>query len=300
VAKPIRILLQTTIPPTEDDWHIGRFALLRDYLSGLEASDGSPLTVVEARDRAPPGNPDPVLSKLDSSDYDQLWLFAVDTGDGLTAEDCQGISRFRKRGGGLMVTRDHHDLGSSVCNLGGIGAAHFFHSRNIDPDPSHLQNDDRDNPNIQWPNYHSGANGDYQEIRICGAAHVLLSDPTSSDGVLHYLPAHPHEGGVGAPPDDPTARVIATGRSTVTGKPFNLMVAFEPSSAGGPAVAESTFHHFVDYNWDINAGAPSFVTDMPGDKLAKFPRALEETKRYVRNLALWLSGRRADISRAAA
>jgi hypothetical protein len=34
-----------------------------------------------------------------------------------------------------MVTRDHMDLGSSVCMLGGVGAAHYFHSRNPDPDP---------------------------------------------------------------------------------------------------------------------------------------------------------------------
>jgi hypothetical protein len=291
MGTPIKILLQTTIAHIDDDWHIGRFKLLGEYLANLRASDGTPLTVVEARDRAPPGRPDPVLSRLDESDYDELWLFAVDTGEGLTQEDCAGISRFRRRGGGMMVTRDHHDLGSSVCNLGGVGSAHYFHSKNPDPDPSHHVNDDPDNPGIQWPNFHSGANGDYQELQVAGAPHVLLSDPTSPDGVLHYLPAHPHEGAVGPPPDDSTARVIAKGHSSVTGREFNLMVAFEPSAAGGPAVAESTFHHFADYNWDINAGAPSFVTDRPGNKLGEFPRALEDTRQYVRNLALWLSGR---------
>ncbi len=291
MAEPIKILLQTTIPTVQDDWHIGRFGLLRKYLASLQGTDGSPLTRVEARDRAPPGRPDPVLSKLDESDFDELWLFAVDTGDGLTPEDCAGISRFRRRGGGMMVTRDHYDLGTSVCNLGGVGAAHYFHSRSPDPDPSRHANDDPDNPDIQWPNYHSGANGDYQEIQVAGAPHVLLSDSTAQDGLIHYLPAHPHEGGVGAPSDDPTARVIAKGHSTVTGREFNLMVAFEPGPAGGPAVAESTFHHFADYNWDINTGAPSFVTDKPGNKLAQFPKALQDTRRYVRNLALWLAGR---------
>ncbi len=298
MADPIKILLQTTIAPTQDDWHIGRFALLRNYLASLETPGGTPLTIVEARDRAPIGQPDPVLANLDTSGYDELWLFAVDTGDGLTPEDCEGISRFRKRGGGLLITRDHNDLGSSVCNLGGIGAAHYFHSKNADPDPTRHVNDDLDNPDIHWPNYHSGANGNYQEIRLAGAPHVLLSDPSSPDGVIHYFPSHPHEGGVGAPSDDSTARVIATGNSIVTGRKFNLMVAFEPSDAGGPAVAESTFHHFVDYNWDIDSGAPSFVTDRPGNALVGCPRALRETKRYVHNLALWLAGREADIPRA--
>ena len=68
---------------------------------------------------------------------------------------------------------------------------------------------------------------------------------------------------------DPTARVIATGRSKVTGALFNLAVAFEPSAAGGPAIAQSTFHHFADYNWDPGMGAPSFVDEPPGGALAE-------------------------------
>ncbi len=32
-AKPLRILIQTTIPFTEDDWHVGRFAKLVGRLS---------------------------------------------------------------------------------------------------------------------------------------------------------------------------------------------------------------------------------------------------------------------------
>ena len=57
MAAPIRILLQTTIPPIADDWHIGRFSMLRDYLTGLADDDGSPLCDVTARDRAAPGSP---------------------------------------------------------------------------------------------------------------------------------------------------------------------------------------------------------------------------------------------------
>ena len=123
-----KILLQTTIPPTENDWHIGRFSLLRDYLAQLKGERGEPLFEIVARDRDPVGKPDWVLSQLDRSDFDELWLFAVDVGDGLTAEDCAAISRFRNRGSGLMITRDHMDLGSSVCTLGGVGLAHHFHT----------------------------------------------------------------------------------------------------------------------------------------------------------------------------
>src|SRR5262249_29203166 len=97
--QPARILLQTTIPFAEDDWHIGRFGLLKEYLAGLRDGEGNAVFEVTARDRDPPGRPDSVLSALDRSDFDQLWLFAVDTGDGLTSEDCTAITAFRRRGG---------------------------------------------------------------------------------------------------------------------------------------------------------------------------------------------------------
>lgn len=293
MSKPIPILLQTTITKTEDDWHIGRFSRLGTFLAELTAEDGAPLFSVTARDRDPRGGrPDPVLSTLDDSDFQEMWLFAVDTGDGLSQEDCAGISRFRQRGGGLLVTRDHMDLGSSVCALGGVGAAHYFHSKNPDPDPARRRIDDSYTREILWPNYHSGANGDYQEIWAMGRPHPVLSDPAAPGGLIRYLPAHPHEGAVGAPEIDATARVIATGRSRLTGVTFNIAVAFEPSDAGGPAIAESTFHHFADYNWDIASGAPSFVNEPPGDGMATFPEARRSTECYVRNLALWLAGGR--------
>jgi hypothetical protein len=288
--QPKKILLQTTIPTIEDDWSIVRFSRLGALLGAQRDDRGNPLYEIVMRDREPPGRPDPVLSMIDGSDFDQLWLFAVDTGDGLTGEDCAAISRFRKGGRGLLVTRDHMDLGSSVCTLGGIGKAHFFHSTSPDPDPSKRRRDDPWTTDISWPNFHSGANGDFQEIEIVGAVHPVLADAHSLTGAIRYLPAHPHEGGIGAPEGE-GARVIARGRSKATGAGFNIAVAFEPGALGGPGIAQSTFHHFADYNWDLSAGAPSFVSEPPGDGMARVPEALADTHRYALNLAAWLSGR---------
>ena len=284
MTRPPKILLQTTIPTTDDDWRIERFSMLRDHLAGLRDADGAPAFEVVARDRGPMGAPDPVLSTLDTSDFDQLWLFAVDTGEGLTAEDCGGISRFRARGGAMMVTRDHFDLGKSVCSLGGVGAAHFFHNKNPDPDESRRCRDDQITTDIDWPNYHSGANGDFQPVTAVGARHPIL------EGV-DFLPSHPHEGAVGKPAGDDTARVVATGRSQASGRDFNLAVAFERADGNGPAVAQSTFHHFADYNWDPSRGCPSFVTEAPGNGLARSVEARTSIRRYAQNLATWL-GRR--------
>ncbi|MDB5459182.1 MAG: sigma-70 family polymerase sigma factor, partial [Caulobacteraceae bacterium] len=88
------ILLQTTIEPTPDDWSMARFSLLREHLEGLRGEDSKPLHVVTARDRdSPPGTSDAVLATIDESDFDELWLFAVDSGDGLNAEECAAIGR---------------------------------------------------------------------------------------------------------------------------------------------------------------------------------------------------------------
>jgi hypothetical protein len=295
MTRPIRILLQTTIPATEDDWHVGRFSLLGEHLRGLRGAEGQPLCEVTARDRVTNSDgDDELLSRLDASDFDELWLFAVDAGDGMTVADCQGITRFRQRGGGILSTRDHQDLGSSLCTLGGIGRAHFFHSKHQDPDESRRARDDQQTKSIDWPNYHSGSNGDYQRVAPSEPLHELLRNPSSPSGRVEYFPAHPHEGGVGVPEGEGHARVIATGVSGMTNRPFNLVVAFESvrdrhGHRLGRAVAESSFHHFVDYNWDTSAGCPSFLEEPPGEQIRKEPQKLEDVKTYVRNLALWLA-----------
>jgi hypothetical protein len=293
--RPIRILLQTTIRASADDWNIDRFSLLRAHLSALQAAAGHALCEVTARNREvdAQGN-DALLSRLDTTDFDELWLFAVDTGDGLTVADCQGLTRFRQRGGGLLTTRDHEDLGSSLCTLGGVGRAHFFHNRHQDPDTSRHARDDQETKNISWPNYHSGSNGDYQRVTPVEPLHELLRRPQSPSGLIEYFPAHPHEGGVGVPAGERHARVIATSVSKATGRPFNLMVAFERAADThghtlGRAVAESSFHHFVDYNWDTSMGCPSFLLEPPGDQIKREPEKLEDIKTYVRNLARWLA-----------
>lgn len=316
MTKPIRILLQTTIPFAEDDWHIGRFSLLRDQLAALKDEGGNPLCAVTTRNREADavGN-DPVLSTLDESDFDELWLFAIDTGAGLTVADCQGITRFRQRGGGIMATRDHQDLGISLCTLGGIGRAHFFHSKNPEPDVSRQVVDDPHTTSISWPNYHSGANGDYHAISMPAideissvelspdepsgsnlSPHPLILKPGSPSGMIEFFPAHPHEGAVGVPEDEEHAHVVAIAQSLATGRPFNLVVAFEsaPDDHGntlGRGIAQSSFHHFVDYNWDTELGCPSFLSEPPGDGYKRNPPALEDIKTYVSNAAVWLAAR---------
>ncbi len=268
--------------------------MLANHLRSLRNDGGDPLYEISARDReVDVERNDAVLSVLDTSGFDELWLFAVDVGDGLTKADCEGITRFRKRGGGILSMRDHNDLGSSLCTLGGIGAAHYFHSKNPDPDPKRHCRDDQDTLSIDYPNYHSGSNGDYQKIEAVGEIHELLKRPDGS--AIEYFPAHPHEGGIGAPGNDPSARVIATGTSKASGCSFNLIVAFEKCDDGhgnhcGRAIAESSFHHFVDYNWDTDSGCPTGLSEPPGDGIKRQPERLNDIKQYVENAVRWLAG----------
>ena len=98
------------------------------------------------------------------------------------------------------------------------------------------------------------------------------------------------------------ARVIAAGQSRATGRSFNLAVAFErridaDGNELGRGVAESSFHHFVDYNWDTTRGCPSFVDEPPGNAVRRRPELLEDVKAYVRNLAFWLAPLRGESTR---
>ena len=68
----IKVLLQTTIAPTSNDWSIDRFSLLAALLRQERDESGQPLFAVTTRDRDPLGAPDTLLSNLDRSDHDQL------------------------------------------------------------------------------------------------------------------------------------------------------------------------------------------------------------------------------------
>lgn len=285
-----RILLQTTIAYTDEDWHIGRFHYLAAHLSSLKDENGYPLYDIVGRNREPnaDGN-DPILSTLGDRDFDQMWLFALDMGDGLSEADSAGIIRFHQRGGGVLTTRDHNDMGCSLLALGDIGASHYFHTNNPDPDATRHQRDDIYTVRIDYPNYHSGSNGDFQNISSV-PGHELLLRPDGTS--IEFFPSHPHEGAVGA--TGAFSQVVATSKSKVSGREFNLLVATERREDGndnmlGRAIAESSFHHLVDYNWNIHAGCPGFVEEAPGDQFEREPEKLNDIKNYVANAAKWLS-----------
>ena len=287
---PTRVLVKTTIGTLADDWHVGRFSLLTEHLRSLKDSSGGVLYAVAARDRSVNQKGDDTdLVKLADGAYDQLWLIGADETGALTSGDIDNVAQFRRRGGGVLLTRDHQDLGACLTRLGALGATQYFQTANPDPDESHRYCDDLETPSISWPNYHSGANGDLQMISAVHPVHALMRD--ASGTAIRRLPAHPHEGSVGVPTAlRHVARVVAEGRSLTTGAAFNLCVAVEEPGMGR-AVSDSSFHHFCDYNWNPRLGCPSFVNEPVGDDVLSSSDALDDGHRYVENIAAWLAGR---------
>lgn len=284
MARALRVLMQSSISFAEDDWHIGRFSLLAKEL-GRWAE-------VTARDHQPDASgDDPVLLGLDRTQLDELWIFGVDSGVGLSPAECAAINRFQAAGGGILTLRDHSDMGRWLRSLDRVGAAHYFHdAAYCEPDPERLCADDRETPDISWPNYHSGSNGDVERIEVVAPNHPLMQRGKAAGGVLELFPSHPHEGAVGAPAGDPRASVVARSRSTVSGREFALVVAFERGEDGyGRAIAESSFHHLADYNWDISRGRPSFVSEPPSDAIRRHPELLDDIRQYVENCVRWLA-----------
>jgi len=197
----MNILLQCTIPYAEDDWHVGRFALLAQELR--KVGD------VLARNLEPDGKgDDKVLSGLSRARFDEVWLLGVDGGTALSARDIAGVNAFQREGGGLLTTRDHQDMGMWLRQVERVGGAHFFHTKEFcEPDPERLCPDDLGTKTISWPNYHSGRNGDLQKIEAVDPLHPLLEKPGGAR--LERFPAHPHEGAVRVPTGEPRAREVA-------------------------------------------------------------------------------------------
>jgi hypothetical protein len=284
MAKRLRVLLQCSIPFAEDDWHVGRFSLLTQELE--RHAD------VAARNRElDKTGSDPVLRRLDRSDFDEIWILAVDGGEACTAHETAALNRFHRSGGGILTARDHQNMGLWLRSIEGPGSANFFHDPSgWEPDPERRARDDRATPTIDYPNYHSGKNGDVQSVTLVEPVHPLMRNPSAPSGCVERLPAHPHEGAVCSPVGEARARSVARGRSLVTGRAFDLVVAFDRAAgAPGRAIAESSFHHFADYNWDTSKGKPTFVTEEPGNAIKRDPSLLDDVRTYVGNCVRWLA-----------
>lgn len=256
-----RILVQTTLRDGEGEWHIERFSALVSLLRA-EGHD------IVARNREPGADgSDPVLSALDDSQFDELWLFAADRGNGLAPADVRGILRFRERGGGMFTSRDRENVGVSLLNLGSVGLVNHFRTYN-------RQLRRRASRRV----FKRLAESDgYERIVPLEPVHELLRTHRSPSGVIEYFPTAAHEAAISVPPYAPFARVIAVSGSGMPGASANVAIAFEDERCSdgrtcGRAVATSCLHHFADAHLSGDRDEPS-----------------EMFKDFARNIARWLA-----------
>jgi hypothetical protein len=99
-------------------------------------------------------------------------------------------------------------------------------------------------------------------VFVDGSVHELLRTRQTASGRIEWFPAHPHEGLVTV--DGPYTTVLAQGRSTSSGRRFNLAVLIDGERTPdgrrlGRALAESTFHHFADHRGLACAGGRAGV-----------------------------------------
>ncbi|HLI96746.1 MAG TPA: hypothetical protein VKT72_11760 [Candidatus Baltobacteraceae bacterium] len=254
------ILVQTTLSNGAGEWQIDRFSSLVRLLR----SEGH---AVIARNREPqPDGSDPVLSSLDTSDFDELWLFAADRGNGLAPSDVRGILRFRERGGGIFAARDRENIGVSLLNLGTVGIVNHFHTYNR----RLLQRSSRLSVHGVAPE------DEFQRIIPLEPVHELLRTPRSRSGVIEYFPTQIDESPLSVSPYAPFARVIAVTANCRTGREANVAIAIDEERGHdgrpcGRAVTTGCLHQFADGRWNGNSGEPS-----------------EAFKDFARNVARWL------------
>lgn len=256
------ILVQTTLRESDGEWQIGRFTALVNLLRDEGHS-------VVARNREPGADgSDPVLSTLDASAFDELWLFAADTGNGLAPQDVRGILRFRERGGGIFTSRDSENAGLSLLNLGTVGLVNHFRTYNRPVRRRRLRSA-LIRGEVQT--------GPYQRITPLHPVHDLLRSDRSPSGIIEYFPAAEHDAALSVPPYAPFARVIAVAGDDDTGDTSNIAIAIEDERCHdgticGRAVATSCLHQFADGRWNGQGDGQS-----------------EIFKDFARNIARWLA-----------
>ena len=253
-------------------------------------------------------------TSVNLNDFDQVWLFAIDPGNPISASELNAIESYMDGGGGLFATGDHGWLGNGMC--GSITRVKDMRYWNDFPSNNNLTNEvsmggqrrndtNKPQPGSAFANdFHLQSDAYPQTIAVrtfgSGMPHPLLSIPTSirPSGIIDIMPDHPHEGeckpetvftvnSVSIP-----TQIIATsfvpGGSTSGVKAPTQPHCFPSISVwdGRPAnagriVIDSTWHHFVNVNLN-GIGNPSGYTGLTTSDF-------EVIRRYFMNIATWMS-----------
>lgn len=258
------------------------------------------------------------------NDFDQVWLFGINSGGGLPAAELTLVENYMNGGGGLFAAGDHGSLGSALCG----NITRVKDMRHWADTPAGATNDTnevsmtgrkRNDTNRPRSGDATSMFFDNQSDNIPqtiavrtfggGLPHPLLSIRTSlrPSGIIDIMPDHPHEGeckqetsftvnGVTVP-----TQIIATsfvlGGSTTNGGNggkaatdphcFPSIAVWDGRVANtGRIAVDSTWHHFVNINLN---GSGSAGNDLPGQQSGLTTADFNVVRRYYMNIALWIS-----------
>jgi hypothetical protein len=274
-----RALLQSTIATDPNDWCVARFSLLAEQIrqAGCAIDPGFSLTVQDYPAVGPAR--EQLHSALAAGHYGQVWLMAPDLDNGPEPAFFSALEAAVAAGTQLVIARDHTDLGSSLLALGGCLEPVTQTQTFKRTWPGLACDNEYANPScptIDTPCVVTGQNG---AVQICRkrSDHALLAFDTLIPGHL-VLPAHPHEGVIR--PTTATQQVLLSSYSITSGRE-QITAILDEAPGRGAVLHHSTFHHFADFNLEVERGAPDFVIDPPSAQIAQSPQLLADQRAYV-------------------
>ncbi|QOG00794.1 hypothetical protein [Flavobacterium sp. MDT1-60] len=260
-------------------------------------------------------------SSVTLNNFDQVWLFGINSGAGLPSDELAKVEDYMNNGGGLFATGDHGTLGSSMCsNIPRVkDMRHWadFGANEVGMTQPRRNDTNRPKAGDATSLYFDNQSDNIPQnisVRIFGTGlpHPLLSIKKSvrPSGLIDIMPDHPHEGEC-KPETSFTAngvtvstQNIATsfvlGGSTVGGGAKALTIPHSFSSIAvwdgrlanvGRIVVDSTWHHFVNVNLN-GVGSTFNGDDRPGIQSGLTTADFNVIRQYFMNIALWITRRK--------
>ena len=223
---------------------------------------------------------------------------AVDTGDGLTADEAAGhheVPRERRRGA-------HRPRPPGPRLLPDAGSDPWVRSTSFTTraSTSATSATTRTPRRSRGPTTTPGANGDYQPVLAVEPVHPLLRTARTASGRIGWFPAHPHEGAVVAngPSRHGRARAAAAPAAGASTSPSRSTARRRPTAARWAVRSPNRHSTTSPTTTGISIAVHRHSSlSRPARRSARTHPGLAVFKDYVRNVAAWLhpvSGRRSS------
>ena len=258
------------------------------------------------------------------NNFDQVWLFGIESGGGITTNEINKIDSYMNGGGGLFCTGDHGSLGKTMCGaIPRVKDMRIWDNTNASNDINEVsmngaRRNDTNRPSVGQSvaiSFNNQSDNIPQNIAVrtfgSGLPHPLLSISTSkrASGIIDIMPDHPHEGEctqekiftvtnpITGATQTISSQIIATsfvlggnvsgGKAATVPHCFPSISVFDGRLANiGRIAIDSTWHHFVNVNL-VASGAGVGLSNADFDAV----------QQYYMNIATWISRKKNMLCR---